>query len=223
MVFEILIEDTQLKGESKTDQAYRLLEEKIVTMEIEPGALLSEIELAAQLGLGRTPVREALQRLAAEYLVVIMPRRGIRVTDIDIKRQLRLLEVRRLLEQLNAGQAAQRANAELREKFDDLAQKLETEGAEDYLSFVHLDRELNELLATAADNEFSASMLQKLHGLSRRFWHNYYRHDDDLALVAGIHAAIARAIAEGNEAAAIAACQTHMDYIQLFTRAALEK
>lgn len=210
--------------ESKTDIAYRLLEEKIVTMELAPGVLLSESELALQLGLGRTPVREALQRLASEYLVEIMPRRGIRVSDIDIKKQLRLLEVRRLLEQLNAGTAARRADSEMKVRFSDIAKSmLEVASDGDYLGFLRLDSEFNELMKKAADNDFSASMLQQLHGLSRRFWHNYYKHKHDLPLVAEIHAAIARAIASGDEDAAVEASRAHMDYIQSFTRAALEE
>lgn len=213
-----------MQTESKTDLAYRKLEEKIVTMELAPGVLLSESELALQLGLGRTPVREALQRLAAEYLVEIMPRRGIRVSDIDIKKQLRLLEVRRLLEQLNAGMSARRASAAVKMQFADIAEKMvEAAGAADYMSFLRLDSVFNELIEEAADNEFSASMLQQMHGLSRRFWHNYYRHEEDLPLVAEIHASIARAIAAGDEGAAIEASRVHMDYIESFTRAALEK
>lgn len=211
-------------SESKTDLAYRLLEEMIVTMELAPGALLSELELALQMGLGRTPVREALQRLAVEHLVVIMPRRGIRVTDVEIKQQLKLLEVRRLLEQLNAGLAADRASVVMKQRFSEIAkQMIDAAAAADYLGFLRLDNEFNELLAAAADNPFSASMLQQMHGLSRRFWHNYYRHEDDLPLVAKIHAAIASGIAEGDMKAAVEASRVHMDYIKSFTLATLDK
>ena len=208
---------------SKTVQAYRLLEEKIVTMALAPGMLLSESELAAQLGLGRTPVREALQKLATEHLVEIMPRRGIRVSVIDIRQQLRLLEVRRELEKLNAALAANRASEDSRKQFLVLAQNMVASGkAGDYSEFLKLDADFNQLLALAADNEFSAAMLQQVHGLSRRFWHNHYRRANDLLLVAQLHAAIARAVAEGDEAAAVAACVAHMDYIESFTRSTLD-
>ncbi len=85
----------EFETSSLTDRAYGELEERIVTLQLEPGAVLSETTLAQQLGFGRTPVREALQRLAREGLVVIFPRRGILVSEIDVKRQLALLEVRR--------------------------------------------------------------------------------------------------------------------------------
>lgn len=212
-----------LAGESKTNLAYRLLEEKIVTMQLKPGALLSETELAAQLGLGRTPVREALQRLEIEYLVEIMPRRGVRVTDIDIQRQLRLLEVRRQLEQLNTALAARRVRREQRVSFALLADQMTAAAlAGDYLGFLRLDREFNVLQVTAAGNDFLENMLRQLHGLSRRFWHSYYRHEEDLPVVAELHAAIARSIAIADESRAVEACLRHMDYIEAFTRAALE-
>ena len=208
---------------SKTGQAYRLLEEKIVTMELAPGTLLSETELAGQLGLGRTPVREALQKLATEHLVEIMPRRGVRVSAIDIRQQLRLLEVRRELEKLNAKLAANRAGADNRQQFRTLAQRMVAAGeAGEYAVFLQLDADFNLLLALAADNEFSAAMLQQVHGLSRRFWHNHYRRVNDLLLVARLHAAIASAVAEGDESAAVAACTAHMDYIESFTRSTLD-
>src|SRR5690554_1389436 len=88
------------EGGSLTEQAYRQLEEMIVTLQLMPGAVLSETHLARELSIGRTPVREALQRLAREGLIVILPRRGILVSEINVKRQLRLLEVRRELERL---------------------------------------------------------------------------------------------------------------------------
>lgn len=208
---------------SKTETAYRLLEEKIVTMELAPGALLSEAELSLELGLGRTPVREALQRLAAEHLVEIMPRRGIRVAGIDVVKQLRVLEVRRVLEVQAASLAARRATPAQREAFAAIADGLDAAGAaHDYRDFLRLDRELDDLLPEAAGNEFSSAMLRQLHGLSRRFWHYYFRREADLPHVAQLHAAIARAIAACDEEGAAQATGAHMEYINNFTRAVLE-
>lgn len=208
---------------SKSEQAYRLLEEQIVTMTIAPGAMLSEVELSQQLGIGRTPVREALQRLANEHLVEIMPRRGIRVTEINVKQQLRLIEVRRELEGLQAVLASKRANEAQKERFQSLAQNmLQHSENKDYIGFVRLDREFNELLASASDNQFAATMLKQLHGLSRRFWHRHYQSAADLQKVAALHADVAEAIALGNEENAEAAVNAHMDYIQTFTLATLK-
>ena len=73
-------------------EAYRAIEEAIVTLDVAPGEVVSEAQLATKLGFGRTPVREALQRLARERLVRILPRRGIVVAAVDVGEQLRLLE-----------------------------------------------------------------------------------------------------------------------------------
>ncbi|MGB8433220.1 MAG: GntR family transcriptional regulator, partial [Burkholderiales bacterium] len=84
--------------ETLTDKAYTYLEELIVTLKLPPGSAVSEAMLSRRLGIGRTPIREALQRLARERLVTILPRRGVIVSDINVKSQLRLLEVRREVE-----------------------------------------------------------------------------------------------------------------------------
>src|SRR5580693_3266566 len=114
-------DDDLLQAETLTDKAYRALEEEIVTLRIPPGTVVSEAILSRRLGVGRTPVREALQRLAREWLVVIMPRRGIVVSEIDPVRQLRLLEARREIERLLARSAAKRATSVQRVQFWEIA------------------------------------------------------------------------------------------------------
>ena len=79
---------------SLTDRAYVALEEMICTLRLEPGEVLSEGTLSETLGIGRTPVREALQRLAREGLVTVLPRRGVLVSEFNVKKQLRMLERR---------------------------------------------------------------------------------------------------------------------------------
>jgi DNA-binding GntR family transcriptional regulator len=98
--------------ETLTDRAYRLIEELIVTLALPPETILSEQSLAQRLGIGRTPIREALQRLARDGLVVILPRRGILVSQINLKTQMRLLEVRRELERLMAPNALRRRRSQ---------------------------------------------------------------------------------------------------------------
>lgn len=87
---------------SLTDKAYRELEERMITLRLKPGQVLSETALSKQLNIGRTPIREALQRLAREGLVVILPRKGILVSEINPGKQLQVLEVRRELDRLMA-------------------------------------------------------------------------------------------------------------------------
>src|ERR1700761_2687086 len=128
-------------AETLTDKAYRALEEAIVTLRIPPGAVVSEAMLSRRLGVGRTPVREALQRLAREWLVVILPRRGITVAEIDPVRQLRLLEARREIERFLARSAAARSTPLQRLQFTSIADGMdEAARSADDIAFMRLDR-----------------------------------------------------------------------------------
>ncbi len=133
-------------AQSLTELAYAHLEELIVTLKLKPGAAVSEGELSVLSGIGRTPIREALQRLAREKLVTILPRRGIVVTEINVGSQLKLLEVRRELERLIARTAARRATDSERERFSELARRFEKSAkANDDVTFMRTDREFNTL------------------------------------------------------------------------------
>jgi DNA-binding GntR family transcriptional regulator len=207
--------------ESLTERAYRALEEQIVTLEIAPGDTVSETWLSKRLGIGRTPIREALQRLARERLVQILPRRGIVVSAVDTDAQLRLLEARREIERLLARCAARRALAETRARFAAIADGMEAAAARrDEIAFVRLDREFNGLVLQAAGNEFAAAAMSLMHGLSRRFWYLHYRRTADMSLVARLHAELARAIAEGGATTAADASDRLIDHLEEFTRAA---
>jgi DNA-binding GntR family transcriptional regulator len=206
-------------GQSLTDRAYADLEELIVTLRLEPGAAVSEAELSARLGIGRTPIREALQRLARERLVVILPRRGIIVSEINIGSQLRLLEVRRELDRLIATSAARRATDAERERFREIVAAFERSAqARDDVAFMRTDRAFNELCSQASHNEFALGAMSLMHSLSRRFWYFHYKTAGNLPLTAKLHADIARAIAARDEARAAKASDRLLDAIEKFTR-----
>ena len=209
--------------ETLTDRAYRLLEELIVTLALPPETILSEQSLAARLGIGRTPIREALQRLARDGLVVILPRRGILVSQINLKTQMRLLEVRRELERLMAKGAAERATPEESASFATIAREMRRASDEsDDMTFMRLDRQFNELVSQTARNEFASRAMGLMHGLSRRFWYQHYRESGDLPLSARLHAEVAEAIAKRDPEAAAKASDRLLDYIESFTRKTIE-
>ncbi|MFV0244689.1 MAG: GntR family transcriptional regulator [Qingshengfaniella sp.] len=208
------------KGETLTDQAYRRIEEMIVTLQLAPGEVLSEAQLTEDLGIGRTPIREALQRLAAEGLVTVLPRRGVLVSEINLARQLLLLELRRELERLCARKAAARATPPERETFAQLATHLaEAARTRDDAAFMRLDLEFNQAIVAACRNEFAESALRRTQGLSRRFWFQHYRATLDLQRCASLHAEVADAITKGNQDMAAQASDNLIDYIVEFTRA----
>lgn len=203
-----------------TDKAYTYLEELIVTLKLPPGSAVSEAMLSKRLGIGRTPIREALQRLARERLVTILPRRGVIVSDINVKSQLRLLEVRREVERLVARSAARRATPAERAQFAELADQFERSARQnDDTTFMRVDRAFNELCVAAARNEFAAGAMGLMQSLSRRFWYLHYKQAADMPETAKLHADIARAIVKGDEAAAAAATDRLLDMIDSFTRA----
>jgi DNA-binding GntR family transcriptional regulator len=219
---DALTDDDLLHATTLTERAYRALEEEIVTLRIPPGTVVSEAILSRRLGVGRTPVREALQRLAREWLVVILPRRGIVVSDIDPVRQLRLLEARREIERFLTRSAARRATRGQRVQFRAVANGMDAAAATaDDIAFMRLDREFNLLVLDSAGNEFAASAMSLMNGLSRRFWYMHYRQAADLPLTARLHAATARAIADGDQDAAGHASDALVDYIQAFARATI--
>jgi DNA-binding GntR family transcriptional regulator len=208
------------KPETLTEQAYYRLEEMIVTLTLAPGVVLAEQALSTELGIGRTPIREALQRLAREGLVLVLPRKAIIVTETDPRRQLLVLEVRREVERLLARASAERATDAERARFQAIADGMEAAAkTNDDIAFIRLDRELNALLAQAAHNEYAARAMRSLNGHSRRFWYLHYKQTADLPKCARLHADEARAVAKGNSARAMAASDKLMDYVESFTRA----
>lgn len=216
-------EDGRDQDRSLTERAYRQLEELVVTLALPPGTVLSEQLLSQRLGIGRTPIREALQRLARDGLVLILPRRGVLVSEINLKTQLRLLELRREVERLMARTAAERATAAEAATFADLAAGMRQAADDaDDLAFMRLDHALNALVSQAAKNEFATRSMGLMHGLSRRFWYLHYREAADLPLAATLHAALADAIARRDGKAAASASDRLIDYIESFARKTID-
>lgn len=203
---------------SQAKKAYEIIEEMIVSLKLEPGARVSEKYLSELLGLGRTPVREALQRLATEGTVVIAPRAGVVISDIDIADQFRLIEVRRELERIMAGRAALLATLEERSQFTTLATEFnQVAEASDENAFITTDREFNNLLAATARNKYALLAMSAIQAQTRRFWYLYFKKFGDLPTVSRLHANIALAIASGNEKGAKKASDELLDYVEEYT------
>lgn len=209
--------------QSQALRAYQMIEEMIVSTKLAPGAKVSEKTLSDTIGLGRTPIREALQRLAAEGTVQILPRAGVIISPIDIADQFRLIEVRRELERLLAGRAAREASPEHRETFRALAGHFRRAAtANDAELFIDTDREFNQLVMTAACNKYAQVAMSAIQAQTRRFWYLYFSRFGDLHKVSVHHAEIAEAIAAADEAAARSASDALVDYVEAYTRKTLE-
>jgi DNA-binding GntR family transcriptional regulator len=197
------------------------LEQQIVTLELPPGSVWTEADLSKKLGIGRTPVREALQRLESDYLVEIVPRLGARIRTIDIQQQLLSLEVRRVLERLIAVRAARHCTEAEREKCRELARIMDSLVDAEVLVYLRYHLRMKRYVSDCARNPFVARAIAPLHAMSRRFYYRHYRRAHDLHVAANRHAEVLRAIADGDEKAAAEMSDRLMDYVEEITRAAL--
>ena len=210
--------------DTQKEIAYHRLEEKIVLLEFSPGVVVTEKDLAESIGLGRTPVREAIQQLAMAGLLTVLPRRGIKVSDLDACSVLRLLEVNRGLDALVARTAAMRATAEQRlefsrlaEEFDDIADRNDIAGQ------IRVDGEFNNLCMFAMGNEHANKMRRLLQPMLRRFWFAHIKKAGDTRMPSKMHGQAARAVAEGNEDKAVDAFTRIIDYDRSFVQSVIYK
>jgi DNA-binding GntR family transcriptional regulator len=202
-----------------SDQAYKALEELLVTAQLEPGSIWSEPALSELTGFGRSPVREALQRLTSDHLVVPLRRHGFRITEVQVEEQLLVLEARRELERLVSIFAARRASVSEREIHLEVAQQLRRAGKDhDALLYLRLHFALKRFTAASARNPFIASALSPLHAVSRRFFYVHRERFGDLTEVAGLHADLAESIGRGDEGSAAACSDAMTGYAVEFTR-----
>ncbi|WP_329254903.1 GntR family transcriptional regulator [Actinoallomurus sp. NBC_01490] len=203
---------------NKADHAYEVLERMITFQELPPGTLVSEARLMERTGLGRTPVREALQRLARERMVEIHPNQGVFVPPTSIEAQLKVLELRRSVEELAVRLAAHRATTAQRERILALADVLAEFDGGSVEEFGGLLKQTHDLIVEAAHNEYLSLTMAPLQGLSRRFWFAHL-HDEktDLRKAADLHGDILRAICHGDEAKATEASLHLNDYLTDFT------
>ena len=202
------------EAESLTDQAYILLEEMISTLQLPPGTLVSEAELSAQLGIGRTPVREAMQRLARERLLLVLPRRGCIVAPIRPEEEVMLIETRRAIETLVTEKAAVRASESERRQFGEIAARMKTAlHAQDFDAFARLDAEFNRLCIAACRNELAGSMMQVIAPTNRRFW---FTHHGRTLSEEGVkaHIEIALALSRGDAKAALVGTERLLRYVE---------
>jgi len=204
--------------ESLAKQAYITLRDRIVALDLAPGALLSETTLGESMGISRTPIREALKQLERDYLISVLPRRGIVVTEINLHDQLLLLDIRRGIESALFARAAERSSAQQRQRFAELAAALtETAARNDLAAHYVVDREFDSLIDLCANNRFMTDMLRPVHSLTWRFW-NLNRGTEAAKRVLDLHVEVALAIASGKPAKVRAATAAMFDFNEVCIR-----
>ncbi|HET8599446.1 MAG TPA: GntR family transcriptional regulator [Segeticoccus sp.] len=212
-----------LRQLGKADQAYEAIERMIVFEDLEPGTLVSESFLMDKTGLGRTPVREALQRLSRSRMVEIHPNKGVLIPPTSVEAELRMLELRRVLEALGVRLACRNAHEADRQEMGHMLKRLAADrfSLRDYADTV---KGTHELIVRGAHNEYLADAIAPLQGLSRRFWFNHVV-DEETEIKAGssLHTAILRAILDRDPDAAEAASHELNNYLVDFSYATLRR
>ena len=180
-------------------KAYHALERMIVTLELAPASVTTEGALIERLGLGRTPVREAIQRLAWEGLLEVRPRAGVAVAALHAADWLRVLDARLGVEIILARSAARFVTQGTAERFHQAGTAMQKAvGARDVVAFLEADKALDNAIAAASDNPFAARLAAPLQTHSRRFWFRYQA-GTGLAEAADRHICLVGAILDGDE------------------------
>jgi DNA-binding GntR family transcriptional regulator len=178
---------------SLAEQAYEVLEEKLVTLALPPGKQLSEGQLIEMTGFGRTPLREAVLRLAQQEFFLIMPRKGLVVTPVSRSNMVLIIEARKPIERVIVYRAALNAMDTQRSEIAAIARKL-TISHDSFEDFLKLDQELGSLLDKCAGNTYASAAVSPMRGHCRRFWY-YHRHQMQLSDAISAHSKMARLVA----------------------------
>jgi DNA-binding GntR family transcriptional regulator len=204
-----------------SDKAYQLIRHKIITLELPPLSPIDEQALMEDLQLGRTPIREALQRLASEGLVLLAPRRGMFVADISITDLQKIFELRMILEGFGARLAAERATPDQLAKMEEVIQDLARVPTDDGEALMAIDERFHELIYEAADNEFLIDTLRRLHALSHRIWHLVLDRIGSVRPAMEQHISITAALKAGEGAEAEELLKKHVAEFQQQIKAAV--
>jgi DNA-binding GntR family transcriptional regulator len=194
---------------SLSERAYHEIRQMIVRLDLAPGAVIREDDLQASLGLGRTPIREALQRLVRDQFVTVIPRRGMYVSGIDVSELALLYETRAMLEPFAARLACARAKPEHWDRMAEVLDRARRPGTEAF-ELIELDRSCHELMWEAADNRFLTDTLDMLYAQSDRLWHMYLADVDDMGEAVTQHVEILDALRDNNSEYAATLVEGHI-------------
>jgi DNA-binding GntR family transcriptional regulator len=182
--------------------AYLRLESLIVTLKLAPGSLVTEKQLIALAGLGRTPVREAIQKLEWQGLLEVRPRAGLMITALDPAYPAMIMRARRQLEPLAARLMAEHILPSTRERLIDCAKRMtECSVTGDNESFLAADKVFDEILEETCPNPFISQALASLQTHSRRYWFASAT-QQSLERAVELHVRVIRALLSGDAAEA---------------------
>ncbi len=204
------------------DRAYDELRDRLVTLGIPPGSPIDEDEIGAELGMGRTPVREAIKRLALENLVTVFPRRGTFASEINITDLAHVSEVRSQLEAHAAYRAAQRMTPALRQELDALLDELgRGRGGDDQSALMSLDARIHRFVYRCSGNPYLEETASRYLNLSLRIWYLVIDRLPHLFARVHEHEELLRAIRAGEAERARDIVAEHIDIFEQEIRSVL--
>ncbi|MFF8669484.1 GntR family transcriptional regulator [Streptomyces sp. NPDC015242] len=207
---------------SLAERAYRALRDRLVMLEIRPGAPIHEEQLAQSLGVGRTPVREALKRLQYERLIITYPRRGTFATEVNITDLAHICEVRLELEPLAAARAARRATAADRAALTALRRELgRTAPGRQDAELMHLDLQVHRAIYAAAHNPYLEDTLVRHDNLATRIWCLFLDRLSDMAGHVEEHGPLIEAVVAGEPERAARLARGHVEGFERAIRAVI--
>lgn len=222
---------------SLAEQAYARLRDSLVMLDIAPGEPIREADLAAELGIGRTPIREALKRLESEHLVISYPRRGTFATQVEIADLVDISELRTILEPVAARRAAACQDPQLRAELAALAEEaaaidagaVSAGGSEedgetpevDARTLLEFDTRVHRAIYAAAGNQHLAETLIRLDNLATRIWCVLALRLRGVSGHVGEHAALIEAILHHDAERAARLAAEHVSHFETMVRTAL--
>src|SRR6478735_6263552 len=212
-----------IPGMTMADRAYAVIRDRLIMLDIRPNDPLDDRALAHELGVGRTPVREALNRLVLERLVVTYPRRGTFATGVDIADLAGISEIRAQLEPLAARRAAERASSTTRAELGELADKIETFdiGMLDRTELMRWDLTVHRAIYRAAGNSHLEDALIRYDNLATRIFCLFLDRLPTVDEHVGEHVDLLRTIAAGQAGQAEELAREHVLGFERTIRAAI--
>lgn len=196
---------------SLRDRAYTSIKNRIITLRYRPGEYLNEARVSEELGIGRTPVHQALNRLMLEGMVEVIPRKGVIVHPVSLHEVLEIVETRLAVEPYAVDLAARRAEAaHVRQLAGIIERAKPLVASRDVEGLMELDREFHGTIAAAARNTVLGEVLRNLHDRSLRFWFISLNDATHLSSVQAEHTAILEAIQRGNGPDAAERMRSHI-------------
>jgi DNA-binding GntR family transcriptional regulator len=195
------------ENQSLSDEAYAQIRSMIISCQLRPGSVISEIELMSQLEMGRTPIREALRNLANEKLIEVYPRRGMFVAGLEIQA---------------AGLAAERASATDKSVIDQLIKEIDAiKGEPKMEKLIHLDQRIHHQIYAATHNDFLVSTLDQYYAHALRIWFMALDRVSELEEAIIEHRALLQSILDGDKKAAERAMREHIEGFETTIRKSL--